>query len=960
MAESIHDWAVKLGMVVDNASISAAEKLMDNFAASTVKSNERIKASNEDRVRAEQQAQKMREGEKIRQANLSMEDSTEERKVKLGSLFNAGAVSAQLFVTELKNINAEYRQMASVDTSAIAKLGAGIQAPSFEAEASRASELANLKADIIARSRIAAQQAADEQVAADAAALLSFQSNAMRRLQDEQQSSQQLKEMRDYYRAQEVEAARTAAAQIAAAEQAAADQQAARLAAYNREVRRENNDRWKESVNAASTASDRERQIEEANAAATQQQAVRTAAFDREQRRAANDRWKESIDNAGRASAAEREASTQRETLDRQQAARTANFNREQRRAANDTWKYQQDQIGARAANARAAAAEAAQVARVNALLQQYGNHAENVAADINFLNAAHARGAISTQQHGVAVAEATRRMNAMRGGAGNMGYAIGELARGAEDFITVMATTGFKVESVGMAMRGAGNNISQATNLIAGPFAGALVGIGAILIGQSIPYMYKWMNATKDTKDEIDALTRSLTYFNDVEENRLKMRGRLGEFNDKDFTALDAVSELKSLSSSLDSVNNDMSRAENEMKAQSDAMWSSIVDPQTDMDFNTIFDFMGKNLGAGYEQFYREDLTRIKDRFASDFKLLSPKEAFTNLEKEMKTLSASMAKTLEDNGLLDDFATQEALSGVPGNTSNVLGGGGLGTTEFTRNANAWWDDPAVVDAIQAVLSDEEKLKELASQRGESAEDYRKALQEQKNLIESIRVIEEKREALQSTFSVNALEPLYEKLELAHATNEADELALTHRNRLNELQKEYGALGAFGLDLANKQLAAEIELEEALKQKNSLKEQETENENKLKSLKKDLMDVDELRMLERMTAEERKAYEWAKKRAELMLTGAASPGELEKIFAQQSNFRMAEIDLEFKKSAPAYQTAGSSLAQTTASMNSEILRGMGTTKDKDMLSELKAIKEALTNPRGGIKLVEVD
>ena len=120
------------------------------------------------------------------------------------------------------------------------------------------------------------------------------------------------------------------------------------------------------------------------------------------------------------------------------------------------------------------------------------------------------------------------------------------------------------------------------------------------------------------------------------------------------------------------------------------------------------------------------------------------------------------------------------------------------------------------------------------------------------------------------------------------------------------------------------------------------------------------MDVDELRMLERMTAEERKAYEWAKKRAELMLTGAASPGELEKIFAQQSNFRMAEIDLEFKKSAPAYQTAGSSLAQTTASMNSEILRGMGTTKDKDMLSELKAIKEALTNPRGGIKLVEVD
>ena len=472
MAESIHDWAVKLGMITDGASFSAAEKLQDNFTASIVKSNERIKASNEERVRAEQQAQKMREGEKIRQANLSPEDSTEERKVKLGGLFAAGAVSAQLFVKELQNINAEYRQMASVDTSAVAKFGAGVQAPSFEAEAARASELANLKADIIARSRIAAQQAADEQVAADNAALLSFQANAMRRLQDEQQSAQQLKEMRDYYRAQEVEAARTSADQIAAEEQRIAENQ--RL------------------VNAG----DRQRA-----------------------RRDANDRWKESADAAGRASAIDREAATQRENLDREQAARTEKFNRDQRRAANDTWKYQQDQIGARAANARAAAAEAAQVARVNALLQQYGNHAENVAADIAFLDAALARNVITTQQHGVAIAEATRRMNSMRGGAGNMGYAIGELARGAEDFITVMSITGFKAESVGMAMRGAGNNISQAANLIAGPLTGAAIGVAAILGGQLVSSLMRsnektsnWNKALKETTERLEAIAKFKT----------------------------------------------------------------------------------------------------------------------------------------------------------------------------------------------------------------------------------------------------------------------------------------------------------------------------------------------------------------------------------------------------------------------------------------------------------------
>ncbi len=934
MAESIHDWAVKLGMVVDNASISAAEKLMDNFAASTVKSNERIKASNEERARAEQQAQKMREGEKIRQANLSMEDSTEERKVKLGGLFAAGAVSAQLFVTELKNINAEYRQMASVDTSAVAKFGAGVQAPSFEAEAARASELANLKADIIARSRIAAQQAADEQVAADNAALLSFQANAMRRLQDEQQSAQQLREMRDYYRAQEVEAARTAADQIAAAESAAADRQAARIAAYNREVRRENNDRWKESVNAAATASDRERQIEEANAAASRQQATRTVAFDREQRRAANDRWKESIDAAGRASAADREAATQRENLDRQQATRTAAYNREQRRAANDTWKWQQDQIGSRAANARAAAAEAAQVARVNNLLQQYGNHAENVAADIAFLNAAHQRGAISTQQHGVAIAEATRRMNAMRGGAGNMGYAIGELARGAEDFITVMSITGFKAESVGMAMRGAGNNISQATNLIAGPLAGAAVGVAAILGGQLVSSLMKSEEKFNTNELALRKLIDTYTAYNKIVAESLQQQSSLGAFNDKGFDIKALESKIKESKNELPKLKNELDTREKELKAWQTQTFDSLTGNsnieaalaliQNDLDENG--NKTNKDIVDALRKSKQDAEVRLNERLADGS--LSLPAALEEYAKDMREVERAINSR-------STLQTPEGEIGVRYTSEELI-------------------------AAENLLRDKEKLSEFEGKRLDYLEKIVGAEKDIEKINAELVRLAELRFAKQSGFSVDALEPIYEKLELAHATNEAEETAIAHKHRLNELQKEYGALGAFGLDLANKQLAVEIELEEALKQKNSLKEQETENENKLKSLKKDLMDVDELRMLERMTAEERKAYEWAKKRAEIMITGAASPGELENIFAQQANFRMAEIDQEFKKSAPAYQTAGSNLAQTTASMNSEILRGMGQTKDKDMISELKAIKEALTNPRGGIKLVEVD
>jgi len=931
MAESIHDWAVKLGMVVDNASISAAEKLMDNFAASTVKSNDRIKASNEERARAEQQAQKMREGEKIRQANLSMEDSTEERKVKLGGLFAAGAVSAQLFVTELKNINAEYRQMASVDTPAVAKFGAGVQAPSFEAEAARASELANLKADIIARSRIAAQQAADEQVAADNAALLSFQANSMRRLQDEQQSAQQLREMRDYYRAQEVEAARTAADQIAAAENAAADQQAARIAAYNREVRRENNDRWKESVNAAATASDRERQIEEANAAASRQQATRTAAFDREQRRAANDRWKESVDNAGRASAADREAATQRENLDRQQAARTAAYNRDQRRAANDTWKWQQDQIGARASNARAAAAEAAQVARVNALLQQYGNHAENVAADIAFLNAAHQRGAISTQQHGVAIAEATRRMNAMQGGAGNMGYAIGELARGAEDFITVMSITGFSAESFGMAVRGAGNNISQATNLISGPLTGAAVGIAAILGGQLVTSLMRsneetgnWNKALKETTERLEAIAKFKT--SELETSFAVQDVSKDDVFKNSEGIRDGVREMEILKSQIN-------EGEESMRAFNGEMLKIALGNGAAQELENAFSDLGE-LGFGkLETKFRNEFKNISDVMADQInKGIAPDAAFGTFKERMRILTTDLS-----NELLPKKHT-------PGQEGPVL------------LANNPADVQAQIDSLKQVAELDEdgksRLKELIKLRQN---------------LDAVEAIQAERQAQQAKklaeFESKRDIDHWRRLAVINATSQAEKDAAEDSIRFYKAIDEYRESGMGHLQsirLATTDRDQAKELRDAERERASLQEQEVENANTLKSLKKDLMDVDELALLQLMTAEERKAYEWAKKRAEIMITGAASPGELENIFAQQANFRMAEIDQEFKKSAPAYQTAGSNLAQTTASMNSEILRGMGQTKDKDMISELKAIKEALTNPRGGIKLVEVD
>jgi hypothetical protein len=930
MAESIHDWAVKLGMVVDNASISAAAKLQDDFTASVVKSNERIKASNEERVRAEQQAQKMREGEKIRQANLSLEDSTEERKVKLGGLFIAGAINAQLFVKELQNINAEYRQMASVDTSAVAKFGAGIQAPSFEAEAARASELANLKADIIARSRIAAQQAADEQVAADNAALLSFQSNAMRRLQDEQQSAQQLREMRDYYRAQEVEAARTAADQIAAEEQRIADNQRLVNAGDRQRARRDANDRWKESVDAAARISVAEETAAAKRAATDKQDAVRVAQFNQEQRRAANDRWKESVDAAGKIATLNRHAAAEQKTLDDDQAARTAKYNRDQRRAANDTWKYQQDQIGARAANARAAAAEAAQVARVNNLLQQYGNHAENVAADIAFLNAAHQRGAISTQQHGVAIAEATRRMNSMRGGAGNMGYAIGELARGAEDFITVMSITGFKMESVGMAMRGAGNNISQATNLIAGPLMGAAVGVAAILGGQLVSALMRseeetsnWNKALKETTERLEAIAKFQT-------SDLELKFRVQDIAKEDLfegvrLATAGIRDIEILKSKIN-------EGEESMRAFNAEMLKLALGNGAAQELENAFNDIGDTLvnGRHLEAKFREQFKKISEDMAGQInKGIAPETAFTTFKERMRLLNNEMTRELKAPF---DLPGQENTTVLPNDPQDVQ---------------------AQIDSLEKVA----KLDEEGKSR------LKVLIQLKKDLAAEETIMEERRTRLSAAaieHNNNLKRNTDLQLNRIKAVSQAEVDAADDAIKREELLLKYKDLSAANAaKWADRELSYMKQIRDAERQVASQKAQETENANTLNSLKKDLMDVDELALLERMTAEERKAYEWAKKRAEIMITGAASPGELENIFAQQANFRMAEIDLEFKKSAPAYQTAGSNLAQTTASMNSEILRGMGQTKDKDMISELKAIKEALTGARG-VKLVEVD
>lgn len=141
-------------------------------------------------------------------------------------------------------------------------------------------------------------------------------------------------------------------------------------------------------------------------------------------------------------------------------------------------------------------------VKRTHALLGTYSNMADRVSEDIETLRLAHERGIITQEKFNAASAVANERLTQVRGSSGNLVYAIGELGRGLEDFITVMSITGFSTQGFGMAMRGASNNISQATMLMtggSGALIGSAMGISAIAIGQLIPYLFRTSKAVDE-----------------------------------------------------------------------------------------------------------------------------------------------------------------------------------------------------------------------------------------------------------------------------------------------------------------------------------------------------------------------------------------------------------------------------------------------------------------------------
>lgn len=172
---------------------------------------------------------------------------------------------------------------------------------------------------------------------------------------------------------------------------------------------------------------------------------------------------------------------------------------------------------------------------RTTALLGTYSNMADRVSEDIETLTLALQKNIITQEQFDSATSIANQRLLAVRGSSGNLVYAIGEMGRGLEDFITVMSITGFTTQGFGMAMRGASNNISQATMLMtggSGALIGSAMGIGAIAVGQLIPYLFKTSKAVDEVTLAFERNSKAIDYAASAMSRMLDTRFKLEDMS--------------------------------------------------------------------------------------------------------------------------------------------------------------------------------------------------------------------------------------------------------------------------------------------------------------------------------------------------------------------------------------------------------------------------------------------
>jgi len=547
----------------------------------------------------------------------------------------------------------------------------------------------------------------------------------------------------------------------------------------------------------------------------------------------------------------------------------------------------------------RATKAEAAARREAVAIMHKWGTAAESAARDIAVLNARLADGTISATEYATAVDDINNKMAQMTGGAGRMGFMVGNLATGMEDFVTVISTTGFGMEGFSAATRAASNNVGQAVRSLGTGTAAMLapmISIGVVLAGFAIPALYKWITAAEDAEKinkrlqrSYEALANSMTIINEEFRTQQKIERNkrdISEMKDpKEVT--EAIEEAKR---NLADIENTMNEADNKLLAAAQAMWGGLFTAQNEMDFNHVADFIGKNIGGAAETNLRDRMKSIKDQFNSDVALLGGEEARANLERNMQKLGNDINQFLLDKGLAGEYIEEaRSVNGIY-NPNSILTGGGAATGAGLALAGLV-DDATTVDQIQAI---EEEMASLDEARNAAEQEYHDALQERKIALQQILDLHNQMAAAEQAQAV-----LYQKYE----DEQFKEIA-------QEEQKKQDAFDALQIQSQRNRLLGE------------------ENE------------------------AERRILDLALRRREIEDSGLAPLGDLENMFNAELEAIADDIEAKLLKIGEVTAKAGiGSEVEAYTAANRAVMEASNkdNTEQREMVQLLTAIKDHLAN-----------
>jgi hypothetical protein len=217
--------------------------------------------------------------------------------------------------------------------------------------------------------------------------------------------------------------------------------------------------------------------------------------------------------------------------------------------------------------------------------------------------------------------------------GNGRLAQSFTQLSYAVEDFLAVYGTMGFQG-----AMRGAGNNLSMVARILAGPFAGGIM--GAAIVGLPL-----FIAATRTAKQEQEEFAKALKKSAEAGDDWFKLQQKFAmDRLDQKFTMEDLL-DIKS-PDEAESKLKDISRNMEKLSESYDQAGDSI-----DRAMKKVLDVVAGG-GAGRRGFdpifdkAQERFEVLRKNFETDFKnnfRLDPTSAIETLTKDLTTLMGEL-----------------------------------------------------------------------------------------------------------------------------------------------------------------------------------------------------------------------------------------------------------------------------------------------------------------------------